>query len=162
MAQINGLNRRNFLRSAGITAIAGAVSGSTTLRPVTVEAAANGKFDFDTPYNRLGTDSTKWDSAVRTNNMETGIIAGMGIADMDFKCAPSITEALTKRIQHENWGYLDMQSPGAKAFTDGIIAWNKKRYNVDVNPESVVITTGVHPGIMRPCGRSVPPEARCC
>jgi len=160
MEKINGLNRRTFLRSAGMTAIAGAVGGGTTLKPVTVEAATNGKFDFDTPYNRIGTDSTKWDSAIRTNNMETGIIAGMGIADMDFKCAPSITEALTKRIQHENWGYLDMQSAGAKAFTDGIIAWNKKRYNVNVNPESVVITTGVHPGIIATLRTFCPPGSK--
>jgi len=33
----------------------------------------------------------------------------MGIADMDFKVAPSITKALMDRLQHENWGYLDMQ-----------------------------------------------------
>ncbi len=128
MAQINGLNRRNFLRSAGMTAIAGAVGSGTTLRPVTV-SAAGGKFDFDTPYNRIGSDSVKWDQALRQNGMDS-IIAGMGIADMDFKCAPSITEALTKRIQHENWGYLDMP----KQFVEGIVAWNKKRYGVDVNP----------------------------
>jgi cysteine-S-conjugate beta-lyase len=160
MAHINGLNRRNFLRSAGMTAIAGAVGSGTTLRPVTVEAASNGKFDFDTPYNRLGTDSTKWDAAIRTNEMGNGITAGMGIADMDFKCAPSITEALVKRVQHENWGYLDMQSAGAKAFTDGIIAWNKKRYNVDINPESLVITTGVHPGIIATLKTFCPPGSK--
>src|SRR5436309_1707804 len=140
MAHINGLNRRNFLRSAGITAFAGAVSSGTSLRAATENvfaAAPNGKFDFDTPLNRLGTDSTKWDAAIRTNNMESGIIAGMGIADMDFRCAPAITEALMKRIQHENWGYLDMP----KTFVEGVVAWNKKRYNIDVNPESVVITT---------------------
>ena len=65
-----------------MTAFAGAVGTGTSLRTVTLAAAANGKFDFDTPYNRLGTDSTKWDAAVRTNQMENGIIAGMGIADM--------------------------------------------------------------------------------
>ena len=48
------------------------------------------------------------------NDMQSGIVAGMGIADMDFKCAPAITEALVKRVQHENWGYLDMQSPGVE------------------------------------------------
>jgi cysteine-S-conjugate beta-lyase len=159
MPKINGLNRRTFLRSAGLTAIAGAVAPGTSLRAATASAmgaAPNGKFDFDTPLNRLGTDSTKWDAAVRTNNMENGIIAGMGIADMDFRCAPAITEALIKRVQHENWGYLDMP----KTFVDGIVAWNKKRYNIDVNPESVVITTGVHPGIIATLRTFCPPGTK--
>ena len=159
MAHTDGLNRRSFLRNAGMTAIAGAVGTGSSLRTVAasaLEAAPNGKYDFDTPYNRLGTDSTKWDAAVRTNQMDGGIIAGMGIADMDFKCAPAITEALTKRIQHENWGYLDMP----KTFVEGIIAWNKKRYNIDVNPESVVITTGVHPGIIATLRTFCPPGSK--
>jgi len=146
-----------------MTALAGAVTTGTPLGSVTASAfgaAAGGKFDFDTPYSRLGTDSTKWDAAIRTNDMKDGIIAGMGIADMDFRCAPSITEALRKRIDHENWGYLDMQSEGARAFVDGIIAWNKKRYNINVNPESVVITTGVHPGIIATLRTFCPPGSK--
>src|SRR5438876_10522135 len=95
MAQMNGLNRRHFLRSAGLTAIAGAVGTPASLRTVAAsafEAAPNGKFDFDTPYNRLGTDSTKLDAAVRTNNMEYGINACMGIADMDFRCEAAVND----------------------------------------------------------------------
>jgi cystathionine beta-lyase len=150
MSQTDGLNRRSFLRNAGLTALVGAVGSGTSLGGATAAAAAlageadaNGKFDFDTPYSRLGTNSVKWDQALRQNEMGT-IVAGMGIADMDFRCAPSITKALQDRIAHENWGYLDMP----KAFTDGIVAWNKKRYNLTVNPESVVVTTGVHPGLI--------------
>ena len=56
------------------------------------EAAATapmgGKYDFDTPYNRLGTDSVHWDLPKRTEHMSR-IIAGMGVADMDFRCAPA-------------------------------------------------------------------------
>src|SRR5581483_5212798 len=150
MAQTDGLNRRSFLRNAGLTALVGAVGSGSSLGSATAAAAsltgeadANGKFDFDTPYNRLGTDSVKWDQALRQNEMGT-IIAGMGIADMDFRCAPAITKALQERIQHENWGYLDTP----KSFVEGIVAWNKKRYNLNIDPESVVITTGVHPGII--------------
>jgi len=169
MSQTSGLNRRSFLRSAGVTALAGAVGKATPLGAA-VEAAAfdtpSGKFDFDTPYNRIGTDSTKWDGAVRTNEMNTGIIAGMGIADMDFRCAPAITEALIKRVQHENWGYLESPAAGQapppfyKSFVDGVIGWNKKRYNVNVNPESVVITTGVHPGIVATLRTFCPPGSK--
>src|SRR6185437_11086081 len=111
-------------------------------------AAMNGKYDFDTPYNRIGFDDVKWDGAVRTEHI-SHIVAGMGIADMDFKCAPVITEALRKRIQHENWGYVDMASPGPVAFKENLIAWNKKRYGITaMTMDNTGITTGVHAGIM--------------
>ena len=156
-----GLNRRSFLRGAGLTTLAGAVGSGISLRsgPAAAaalgEADANGKFDFDTPYNRLGTDSVKWDQALRQNEMGT-IVAGMGIADMDFRCAPVITRALQDRIAHENWGYLEIP----KSFVEGIVAWNKKRYGLDVNPESVVITTGVHPGLIAAIRTFCPPGSR--
>src|SRR6201988_3134893 len=41
---------------------------------------------------------------VRDEHM-TKIVAGMGVADMDFRCAPSITAALQKRVAFPNWGY---------------------------------------------------------
>ena len=159
MSHTNGLNRRSFLRNAGMTALVGAVGTGSPLAAAAgvaaTGAAAGGTFDFDTPYNRIGTDSVKWDQAVRNNGMDH-IVAGMGIADMDFKCAPAITAALTKRIQHENWGYLDMP----RSFVEGIAAWNKKRYGVDVNPDMMVVTTGVHPGIIAALRAFSPPGTK--
>ena len=116
MPQNHGLNRRAFLRSAQMTALVGAVgTGASLAKAAAVDATGtpDGKYDFDTPYNRVGTDCTKWDSPMRTLKMDR-IVAGMGIADMDFKCAPVITKALQERIQHEVWGYLDMP----KAFNE--------------------------------------------
>jgi cystathionine beta-lyase len=161
MSQNLGLNRRAFLRNAGLTALVGAVgtgnSVTAAASPVFTGATADltGRFDFDTPYNRIGTDSVKWDQAIRTNGMDH-IVAGMGIADMDFRCAPAITKALTDRLQHENWGYLDMP----KAFPAGIIAWNKKRYGVDINPDMLGIATGVHPGIIATLKTFSPPGSK--
>jgi cystathionine beta-lyase len=162
MTQINGLNRRAFLRNAGMTALVGTVGSGTSVATAVAEAAvaASGtKFDFDTPYNRFGTDSTKYDQQVRIYGKEN-IQVGMGIADMDFRAAPSITKALTERLQHENWGYLDMGGPAMKSFTDGIVSWNKRRYNVDINPETLVITTGVHPGLIAALRAFSPPGSR--
>ncbi|MGE0463548.1 MAG: MalY/PatB family protein [Vicinamibacterales bacterium] len=103
----------------------------------------NGKFDFDAPYNRFGTNSVKYDQQIRVFGPNS-IDVGMGIADMDFRAAPSITTALQDRLKHENWGYLDMPD----SFAEGIIAWNKKRYGVDIPPDQLVITMGVHPGLI--------------
>jgi cystathionine beta-lyase len=162
MSQNNGLDRRAFLRNAGMTALVGAVGSGTSIATAAAAvavAASNSKFDFDTPYNRFGTDSTKYDQQARIYGKEN-IQVGMGIADMDFRAAPSITKALTERLQHENWGYLDMGGPGMKSFTDGIISWNKRRYGVDINPESLVITTGVHPGLIAALRTFSPPGSK--
>lgn len=50
-------------------------------------------YNFDTPVNREGTFSLKWDAA----GPDT---LPMWVADMDFKTAPAITEALIKRAAH--------------------------------------------------------------
>ncbi|MBM3761894.1 MAG: aminotransferase class I/II-fold pyridoxal phosphate-dependent enzyme [Acidobacteria bacterium] len=104
--------------------------------------AAEG-FDFDTPYNRIGTDSTKWDAQLRRYGKDS-IIAGMGISDTDFRSAPVITAALQKRLQHENWGYLTMPA----SFPQAIIDWNKHRYGITIHPDRLLLAHGVHPSII--------------
>jgi cystathionine beta-lyase len=151
MAESLELSRRAFLTRTGLTALAGAVGTSV---PVAAASPA-ARFDFDTPYNRIGTDSVKWDQQIRTYGKDN-IAVGMGIADMDFKTAPCITEALNRRLQHENWGYLDIPN----SFAEGIIAWNKRRYGVDIKPESLVITTGVHPGLVAALKTFSPPGSK--
>jgi cystathionine beta-lyase len=166
MSHHDGLNRRSFLRNVGMTAVAGAAGSVGPGASVLAAAAAgslaepvNGKYDFDTPYNRFGTDSTKYDQQIRIYGKDS-VQVGMGIADMDFRAAPAITKALMERLQHENWGYLDMGGAGMKAFSDGIISWNKKRYGLNVNPDSLVITTGVHPGIIAALKTFSPPGSK--
>ena len=142
MSQNDGLNRRSFLRNAGLTALVGAVAPGSSLAAAgaaLAPAADSTKFDFDTPYSRIGTDSTKWDGPINTGLTDKDhIVAGMGIADMDFRAAPAITQALQERMKHDVWGYMVMP----KSFPEGIVAWNKKRYGIDVDPALLDITTG--------------------
>jgi cystathionine beta-lyase len=158
MSHHEGFNRRDFLKNAGVTALVGAVGTGTPLAAVASTASSppdNGKFDFDTVYNRFGTDSVKFDQQIR-NYGKDAIQVGMGIADMDFKAAPCIMKALLERMQHENWGYLDM--PGS--YAQGIIDWNRRRYNVDINPESLVLTAGVHPALIAALKTFSPPGSK--
>jgi len=145
MAHDSGLNRRTFLQHAGMTALWGAVGTGTAAGAGGAfgGGSTQGKFDFDEIYNRFGTDSTKFDRQIRLFGKDS-IEVGMGIADMDFRAAPSITRALQKRLQHENWGYLDNQ----RMIVDAIIAWNKRRYGVDIEPDQMVISAGVHPALI--------------
>ncbi|MBT8488011.1 MAG: hypothetical protein KJO65_04180, partial [Gemmatimonadetes bacterium] len=107
MARRPKLDRRTFLRGAGASALLGAAgvrpAGGSVL-PVFGFDPDRQVFDFDEPFDRFGTNCTKWDGAVA----DTGhpIEVGMGIADTDFRAAPCITRALAERCAHENWGYL--------------------------------------------------------
>jgi cystathionine beta-lyase len=158
MSQNDGFNRRAFLRNAGMTALVGAVGTGTPLAVAGAAAFApadHGKFDFDEVYNRVGTDSVKYDQQIRIYGKEN-IQVGMGIADMDFRCAPAITRALTERLKHENWGYLDTPH----AYNEGIVNWNKRRYGLDVNPDLLVLTNGVHPGLIAALKTFSPPGSK--
>jgi cystathionine beta-lyase len=158
MSQREGLNRRTFLRNAGMTALVGAVgpgAASSAMAATEFAEPLNGKFDFDTPYSRIGTDSVKYDQQIRIYGKDH-IQVGMGIADMDFKAAPCIGRALAQRCQHENWGYLDVP----RSYYEAIASWNKRRYGLDIDPETIVLTTGVHPGLIAALRTFSPPGTR--
>jgi hypothetical protein len=109
MPQNDGLNRRTLLKQAGMSAVAGAMASGTPSAAQSAPAAsetAGMSYDFDTVYSRVGTDSVKWDAQIARYGKDS-IVAGMGVADMDFRCAPVITDALKDRIAHENWGLSD-------------------------------------------------------
>ena len=145
MSKNRGFNRRSFLRGAGLTAVAGAMGPGAAIAglPAFMEEPADGRYDFDTPYDRSGTHCFKWDYQY-TKWGEENVQVGMGIADMDFRAAPCIGKALAERSAHENWGY--MVTP--KAFTQAIVDWNQRRYGLELDPDSVVISSGVHPGLV--------------
>ncbi len=158
MSLNQGLNRRAFLRNAGMTALAGAVGAKATPPLAAADLATEGsgtRYDFDTVYNRVGTDCIKWDEQISKYGKDK-IQVGMGIADMDFKVAPCITKALAERCRHENWGYLHTPA----AYIESIVGWNKRRYGVEIDPATVVLTTGVHPGLIAALQTFSPPGSR--
>ena len=133
-----------------MTAIAGAVGAAGAGAATTAAAASatpylkNGKYDFDTVYNRVGSDCVKWDSQISKYGDKVKI--GMGIADTDFRSAPCIGEAMAERLQHENWGY--MSAEGYAKYREVIAEWNHNRYGLTVDPTTIQIATGVHPGLI--------------
>lgn len=155
-------NRREFLartgQGAGVLALGPLLAGAAS--PGYAAEKTGGHIDFDTPFNRIGSDSVHWDMPIRTENM-SHIVAAMGVADMDFKVAPVVTAELRKRLSLENWGYLDMGSPNPKAFVKGILDWNHKHYGINVvNEGNLGITTGVHSGIIATMRAYSPPGSK--
>lgn len=140
-----GLNRRAFLKNASMTALAGAVGSGGTVAAAAAATATttNGKFDFDTVYNRVNSNCSRWDSPPRL--FPAGQFKfGMGVATMDLETAPCITEALTERVKHHNWGYMS----STKSYVDEIVKWNGTRHGLDIDPDSIVLSAGVYPGII--------------
>lgn len=150
MSESLGFNRRNFIKNAGLTAFAGAAGSNSSFAESTVQSATDsapflhdGKFDFDTPYNRFGTDCLKWDDQVRRYGADK-LQIGMGVATMDFRAPPCINEAITERLTHENWGYIS----ASDSFLESIVDWNRDRHGYKLDPGSITTSSGIYPGII--------------
>lgn len=95
------------------------------------------KYDFDEIITRRGTNSTKWD-------MDTDPeVLPMWVADMDFRTAPAVEEALRRRMAHGIFGYAHPP----KAYYDAIAGWFERRHGWRVEPEWILPTTGVIPAL---------------
>ena len=80
----------------------------------------------------------------------------MGTADQDFKIAPPITEALRQRVDHENYGYMTVPD----SYRESIVNWNRRRYALDIAPDSLLHSPGVHPGIISTLRAFCPPGSK--
>lgn len=92
---------------------------------------------FDKKVVRKDTNSYKWDSDNKDD------IIPLWVADMDFKTAPPIIEALAKRVQHGIFGYTKVPD----AYYNAVISWFGRRYNLAVEKEWMIYTIGVVPAI---------------
>jgi hypothetical protein len=95
------------------------------------------KYDFDEIVNRRGTNSVKWDEA-----KEEGVIP-MWVADMDFKAAPCILDALKKRVDHGVFGYTIVPD----SYYKSIISWFERRHQWHIERDWIIYTSGVVPAI---------------
>ena len=93
------------------------------------------KYSFDVPVDRRGTNSLKWDVA-------PGELP-MWVADMDFKTAPAIGEAVMRRAESGVYGYTVVPD----AWYDAIIGWWEKRHAFTIKRDWLCFCTGVVPAI---------------
>lgn len=95
------------------------------------------KFNFDEINNRRGTFSMKWDS---TPDPE---VIPMWVADMDFKTAPCIIEALRKRVDQGIFGYSYVPDE----YYEATIRWFAERHELHLEREWFIYTSGVIPAL---------------
>ena len=93
------------------------------------------RYNFDELTDRQNTHSLKWD--VKENELP------MWVADMDFKTAPQITEAIIKRAEHGVFGYNIVPDE----WYDAYINWWRTRHGFKIEKEWLIFCTGVVPAI---------------
>lgn len=94
-------------------------------------------FDFDTPVDRRNTNSYKWDTP------ESRGVQPMWVADMDFRTAPCVIEALERVVERGVFGYTYVPNEFYKAASE----WFEQRHGEGINRDMVIYTSGVVPAV---------------
>lgn len=88
--------------------------------------------------DRKGSNCYKWDSEHAKGTLP------MWVADMDFKAAPAILEAMQKRLDHGVFGYTQVPDE----YYEAIINWFSRRHKWNtITREQIIYTIGVVPAI---------------
>jgi cystathionine beta-lyase len=94
------------------------------------------KYDFDQAIERRGTDSIKW-------GMYPGNVIPLWVADMDFRSAEPIVQALRDRAEHGIFGYSQL----AQEFIPALQKRLHLLYDWDVAEPEIVFLPGIVTGI---------------
>lgn len=95
---------------------------------------------FDAPVNRLGTNCEKWDALRRREGND---LLPMWVADMDFRCADEIVQALTARAAHPVYGYTEQSDAAVEA----MLGFFQRRHGLTVTAEQQLMLPCVVTGL---------------
>ena len=95
----------------------------------------NTKYAFESVIDRNNTSCVKWDL------FDDDI--PMWVADMDFKVAPPIQDAVLKRANHPIYGYTIVP----EELFESYINWWDSRYDLKMSRENMAYSIGVMPSI---------------
>ena len=107
-------------------------------------------FDFTTVIDRSGHDSLATDALghgpwAPATPKEGFDAIPMWVADMGFATAPTVLEAMRRRLEHPVFGYFEQPD----AYFDAIISWHERRNSVfGMRPEHIGYENGVLGGVM--------------
>jgi cysteine-S-conjugate beta-lyase len=94
-------------------------------------------YDFDSPLDRRGTSSLKWDSGRRLVGRDD--LLPLWVADMDFRAPPEILEALSRRLAHGVFGY----TVEPDSYFEAAASWLERRHGWRVRREWMLSSPGV-------------------
>lgn len=101
------------------------------------------KYDFDNAApDRRGSGSYKWDSQPPFPCGDASLIP-MWVADMDFRTAPCVIDALRRRVEHGVFGYTFVPDD----YHVAVDAWFRRRHGYGVDSALTIYTSGVVPAL---------------
>ncbi len=95
------------------------------------------KYNFDELVERRGTNCVKWDESPSPE------VIPLWVADMDFKAAPAILEAVKKRAEHGVFGYNIVP----ESYYEAVISWFHRRHQWEIQRQWILYTTAVVPAM---------------
>lgn len=95
--------------------------------------------DFDTPINRFGSHSVKWDSMEAFYGVPAEDGIAMWVADMDFRPPACVQRTLEGMLAHGIYGYYGDDA----AYLDAIRWWMQTRHGWDVDRTHIFTTHGL-------------------
>ncbi len=96
---------------------------------------------FDIPVERTGTHCMKWDGMESV--FGEAELLPFWVADMDFRVAPEILQAMREQLDHAVFGY-PLYHDGVK---EAVARWQTERHGWKVDPSWVCHAPGVVPGM---------------
>ena len=98
-------------------------------------------FNFDTPVDRFGTSSMKWDKYQGRD------VIPLWVADMDFCSPPAVIDALSKRVKHGIFGY----TLPPDELSGIVISMLEEEYGWEIEKEWIVWLPGLVTGLNVVC-----------
>jgi cystathionine beta-lyase len=113
-----------------------------------MQLTAMSEFDFDTPTNRSGTHSVRWEKYAGRD------VIPLWVADTDFRAPPAVLEAIRRRAEHGVFGYT---TPPPE-LRELIVARMAKLYAWKIQPDWIVYLPGVISALYMAANRLTAPD----
>ncbi|MHA2364175.1 MAG: MalY/PatB family protein [Candidatus Hodarchaeales archaeon] len=103
---------------------------------------SNSKFNFDEIIDRRNTDSVKW-GFLEKHYGDPDVIP-LPVADMDFRIAQPIIDAIKERTEHGIFGYADVRNE----YKQSVVNWFQRHHNWSIDPKWITTSSGVVPAFI--------------
>ena len=125
------------------------------------------KYDFDQIVDRSNTNALKRDGwreyifgdpeGKKQFNFKDEEFIHMWVADMEFKCADEIIDAIHKRVDHGIFGYTTVYNDD---YPNAFAKWCKDRYDFEFNKEELCYSPGIIPALYELVGDICAPDEK--
>jgi cystathionine beta-lyase len=92
--------------------------------------------DLDEIVDRASVAALKFDSETMQEIFGSGELWPSWVADMDFRAAPQIIEALARRLQHGVFGY----EAGSAELSDAVVNWYRRKHGWTFDSGQIIFT----------------------